>query len=256
MSYPGLSLDAARSIDESRRGNLAGFSPPDIEGMTTWKTGPNFTESIAKDCLNQICDIVADSMEYVKTHGEFDSMCARLVHETLNISSRIAGDADFWRWLTFTEKCCGAEIVDWRYGNGRKKANSNQPARSVYYGLGLMKKGMFAKLWICANMMHVEDAPNPYDGIEVTDIDLWDSHVIDIDYGSVPAMARAFVKLVRNEKVPRGNPNAPDAPAGYRDLAKEIRRRHATVAFETFNESEAYEYIMNVWNERESWGER
>ena len=252
MTYPRLPLDAARAIDESRRG---GDSSPEVRSFEIRKVGEDFDESIATDCLNQCCDLIEMTEDAEASHAEFDSRCARLVHETLALPVRIAGDADFWRWLTFTQGCYGAEIVDWRYGHGRRKMEPS-PARSVYYGLELMKKGMFAKLWICANMMYIKDAPNPYDGIEYADVDLWDSHVIDVDYGSAPAMARAFVKVVRDLALPRGSPNAPEQPTGYRDLAKELRRRHATVAFELFDDAVAYRFVEDVWNERESWCKR
>ena len=258
MSYPGLPHDAARSIDESRRN---GSKPLlDITPFTTLKSGASFDESTATDCLNQCCDLVETTKTAGGSHAEFDSRCAPIVHETLGLPVLVAGDADFWRWLTFTHAHWGAEIVDWRYGSGRGKAvissSADARARPVYYGLGLMKKGMFAKSWIRANLMYVEGVQGAYDGIEYPDVDLWDSHVIDIDYGSVPAMARAFVKVVRDLSLPRGSTNAPDAPPGYRDLAKEIRRRHATTAFEMFDDAEARNYVRDVWNERESWCKR
>ena len=253
MSYPGLPLDVARLIDETRRTEAT--SSLEVKDATIWKSGADFDESTAADCL-QCC---TDLTETESSHAEFDSKCAPIVHG-MNLSVRIAGDPDFWRWLTFTQGNWGAEIVDWRYGSGRGQsatsAATNRKARPVYYGLGLMKKGMFAKLWLCADRMHVEGMSGKYDGIDYADVDLWDSHIIDVDYGSVPVMARAFVKVVRDLSLPRGGPKPPDAPPGYRDLAKEIRRRHATVAFELFDEIEAREYVTDVWNERESWCKR
>ena len=251
MPYPTLSLEAAQSIDQSRRD----YVPFHVDSYTIWKPGENFVESTAIDCLNQCCDLVEVAKETTLSRSEFDSQCARLLHAALKLPVRVAGDADFWRWLTFAQGAYGAEIVDWRYGNRAGDLAPN-PARAVYYGLGPMKKGMFAKLWICANTMNVADQPNPYDGIEYADVDLWDSHIIDVDYGSVPAVARAFVKVVRDLDLPRGGPRELDKPAGYRDLAKEIRRRNATVAFELFSDVEAYDWVVAVWDERQTWSRR
>lgn len=257
MSYPGLPHDVTRSIDESRRNG--GESSPDIESVTIMKPGADFDESSAIDCLTQCNDLVEETEAAGASHAEFDSRCAPVVHETLALPVRVAGDPDFWRWLTFTQGHWGAEIIDWRYASGRRKSSTSTSglpkARPVYYGLGLMKKGMFAKLWLCADRMHVEGVPE-YDGIEYADVDMWDSHVIDVDYGSVSQMARAFVKVVRDSALPRGSPNSPEVAPGYRDLAKEIRRRHASVAFELFDDDEAQEYVRAVWNERESWCKR
>ena len=249
MSYPGLSHDVAQLIDESRRRN--GLPSVNLDEATAWRSGPDFKIETARHCLNLVWELVNEADDSGKSPATFDSVCAPVIHETLKLPTRIAGDADFWRWLTFIDDCNGADIVDWRYGQRRR--DTIQPARPVYYGLGLMKKGMFAKLWTCANIMHVETHRKPYDGIEYADVDFWDSHIIDVDYGSVPSMARAFVKVVRDQKLPRGNPKTSDASIGYRELAKEIRRRNATVAFEVFDEAEAYEYILGIWSERESW---
>ena len=258
MSYPGLPLDEARAIDESRRDeervSLA------VETAMIQKTGAEFDESLATDCLERCSDLAQMVAAAGASHAEFDTQCAPIVHETLKLPARIAGDGDFWRWLTYTQGNWGAEIVDWRYGGGRGKSATavgmELKARPVYYGLGLLKKGMFAKLWLCADRMHIKGAPVMYDGINYADVDLWDSHVIDVDYGSVAAMARAFVKVVRDLSLPRGSPNSPETPPGYRDLAKEIRRRQATVAFELLDDSDAREYVKAVWNERKSWCKR
>ena len=199
-------------------------------------------------------------MEEKMSRAVFDSHCAPIVHATLKLSVRVAGDPDFWRWLTFAQGHWGAELVDWRYGGGHRRLSSSGDssgiAREIYYGIGPMKKGMFAKLWLCAELMHTEEAPNPYDGIEYTDVDLWDSHIVDVDYGSVGCMARAFVKVVRDLSIPRGSPNSPNMSPGYRDLTKEIRRRHASIAFELFGDAEAQDFVKEVWDERESWYRR
>ena len=249
MSYPALTLDAAKKLDEARRTDI---ESSDTDRFTIRKSGADFDERNAINCLNLCSDLAVEMEDVHASRAEFDSQCAPVLHSKLQLSARIAGDADFWRWLTFAHGCYGAAIVDWRYG-GRPSSEEAHPARPVYYGLQLMKKGMFAKLWICANMMYVVGASDPYDGIEYADVDLWDSHVIDIDYGSAPVMARAFVKTVRDMKLPRGEPNNPNSPAGFRDLAKEIRRRHATIAFELFDDTEARRWVEEVWNESESW---
>lgn len=251
MSYPGLSLDAARDIDAARR-RRPGEPSPDIERVTAHKPGADLDVINAVECLNECWDLVDNTRTTAARPGEFDSQCAPLLHSTLRLPIRVAGDADFWRWLTFTSGGCGAEIVDWRYGGGRRAAKSGL-ARPVYYGLELMKKGMFAKLWICANLMYRENAGNPYDGIEYADVDLWDSHVIDVDYASVSAMARAFVIVVRDLQIPRESATEGANPSGYRDLAKEIRRRQPTVAFELFDDEQAQHWIRELWYESSSW---
>ena len=220
------------------------------------RSGASFDGARAVDCLNQCCDLALTASDSDWTAAEFDSQCAPIVHRTLRLPPIVAGDADFWRWLTFTQGGYGAHVVDRRYGGGHKKMSWSgpvRPGRPVYYGLEELKKGMFAKLWICANVMCVEGATDPYDGIEYADVDLWDSHVIDVNFGSSAVMARAFVKFVRDRELPRGEAKDPAEPAGFRDLAKEIRRRQATLVFELFDDLTARRWVEELWRDRESW---
>ena len=251
MPYPALSLDKARELDSIRRQSLE----PLLDENPQWKEGPDFVEETATECLGQCWEILADCVEGGLGPSAFDAECAPVLHDSLNLHIAIAADPDFWRWLTFGRRGDGAEIVDRRYGGGRNRLiGEDKPgrARQVYYGLGPMKKGMFAKLWIRANLMYLADAPNPYDGIEYPDVDLWDSHVIDVDYGSAPAVARAFVRVVRDLDIPRDG-KASRLAVGYRDLAKEIRRRHASQALELLSNGEAYEWVTGIWKERDLW---
>ena len=116
-----------------------------------------------------------------------------------------------------------------------------------------MKKGMFAKLWICAASMYRPNQTDPYEGLDYMDVDLWDSHIIDPDYGSVPEMARAFVLVVRDRGIPRDARGSTDEIAGYRQLAREIRRRYPTTAFELFDDEAAYAWVDALWVDREAW---
>lgn len=251
MAYPGLSLEEAEKIDQARR--TRGVLPA-VADVQAWKPGPDFETATASDCLEQCCDVLYAAQEDGASMAEFDGRCAPILHHVLQLRPRIAGDGDFWRWLTFTQGGFGAQLVDWRYRpRGRGSGDPDGLARPVYYGLRRMKKGMFAKLWMCAEAMHIPGAHQPYDGIEYADADLWDSHIIDIDYGSVPAMARAFVKFVRDRQLPRGEATDPTASAGFRDLAKEVRRRHATIALELLDDSAAYTWLHAVWSDRQEW---
>ena len=253
MAYPCLGMETATKAYTSR---LQG-TPPRLDGPTTlYRPGADFDESRGIDFLNQCSDLALTARDADWSAAQFDSECAPLVHRPLGLPPVVAGDGDFWRWLTFSQGGWGADVVDRRYGGSRGKPSWSDlrgPARRVYYGLEDLKKGMFAKLWICANAMYVPDAADPYDGIDCADVDLWDSHIIDVNFGSSALMARAFVKVVRDMQLPRGNAKEPQAPAGFRDLAKEIRRRQATIVLELFDEPAARHWVEELWSDRESW---
>ena len=253
MAYPCIGIETAAAEYTAR---LQG-APPCIDTQTAlYRSGADFDESRAVDFLNQCSDLALTARDADWSAAQFDNECAPLVHRTLALPPIPAGDADFWRWLTFSHGGWGADVIDRRYAGSRGKPSWSDPvgpARRVYYGLEELKKGMFAKLWICANSMYIEDASAPYDGIAYADVDLWDSHVIDVNFGSSAPMARAFVKVVRDMKLPRGEAKDPAAPAGFRDLAKEIRRRQATIVFELFDDETARRWVEELWNDRESW---
>ena len=253
MAYPYIGIEAAKVLYKAHTERAI---PASNGEATLYKSGADFPESRGVDFLNQCCDLALTARDSSWSAAEFDGHCARLVHRTLELPSIVAGDADFWRWLTFSQGCHGADVVDRRYGGHRGKPSwsvPEKPARPVYYGLEDLKKGMFAKLWICANAMFIEDATDPYDGLEYPDVDLWDSHIVDVNFGSSAAMARAFVKVVRDRRLPRGETSDSSAPAGFRDLAKELRRRQATIVFEMFDDKTARQWVEDLWEDRNSW---
>jgi len=256
MGYSGISLDGAKEIFEVRKNGFGSVPVDLVERKSIPRPDGDFDSVLAKETLNQIYELAADNDKDGSTwRAEFDCACAPIIHRTLELSAHVAGSSEFWLWFTFGNDGLGAELVDWRYGKTDKETLSPIPcsAREVYFGLERLKKGMFAKLWISANVMYVEGAAEPYDGFQVADVDLWDSHIIDVDFASVPNAARAFVKVIRDLKIERGDMSKPNEPAGFRDLAKEIRRRYATTAFEMLDERELYQWVKDVWEEREAW---
>ena len=115
MAYPGLGLETARAVYILRKeSGEARLNQRDV----LRKSGADFQESTARDCLNQCCDLATSARDDKIPVAEFDSQCAPIVHGTLRLPPVMAGDADFWRWLTFMDDGFGADIVDWRYGNG------------------------------------------------------------------------------------------------------------------------------------------
>ena len=114
-----------------------------------------------------------------------------LVHRHLGLNPIVAGDAGFWRWLTFSGEGELADLVDWRY-----PGQDSGHAREQYFGLGQMKEGMYAYLWLCAQSVWDPTLEDPYELSRRGDVDVWQSHVVRIDFGSVPQLARAFIRFV------------------------------------------------------------
>jgi len=171
----------------------------------------------------------------------FERLAAPLVHQKLKLSPITAGDARFWCWLTFS--CDGqfAEIVDLRYGD-------SAAGRHGYMGFGTLKQGFLAYLWLRANAVYDKDASDPYLFCGRGQSDFWTSHIIRVDFGSMPSMARAFVKYVHPDE---GTQRL--QLLEYRALSSELTRRNASTLLELLDDKSAYEFIEQVWAERNEW---
>ncbi len=238
-SYPTLSVEAARRAFEEH------LAEKSIESMvqkaTVQVSGPEFDEAESIDLSNVLWELAHG---FEKPGYGFERQAASLVHRHLGLHPIVAGDAEFWRWLTFSGEGVFADLVDWRYP-GQETGH----AREQYFGFGQMKEGMYAYLWLCAQSVLDLTLEDPYELSRRGDVDVWQSHVVRIDFGSVPQLARAFVRFVfpdeENQFLRRDQ---------YRQLAREVTRRNASMAFELLDDAESLELIREIWERRHAWG--
>ena len=238
-SYPTLSIEAARRAFEE---NLA-EKPIEtmVQEATVQVSGPEFDEAESVDLSNVLRELAHG---FEKPGYAFERQAASLVHRHLGLHPIVAGDAGFWRWLTFSGEGDLVDLVDWRYP-GQEAGH----ARGQYFGFGQMKEGMYAYLWLCAQSVLDLTLEDPYELSRRGDVDVWQSHVVRIDFGSVPQLARAFIRFVfpdeENQFLRREQ---------YRQLAREVTRRNASMAFELLDDSESLELIRDIWERRHAWG--
>ncbi len=199
---------------------------------------------VAQDLANHLHEIWYETKDQGTRAGlMFEQIAAPVVHEKLKLSPSAAGDPDFWRWLSFS--CDGQfiEIVQARYPKAL-------PHRfEAYLSLGSPSEpGFLRYLWLRANSVYDPKAEAPYALCDRGQSDFWTSHIVRIDYGCIPSMARAFVKFVHPE---------PDTQRlnlkEYRALSKELTRRNANTLLELFQDEDAYDFIDSVWSERDTW---
>ena len=221
-----------------------------------------FDEGCVNDLMNQLTELPGEknSEGRLLKGMYFDRRAAVLVHKVLNLSPAIAGDIGFWRWLTFrgdAESLDGVLIVDHRYPN---KNHDMGFANKSHYGVTSQKKDIYFNfLWLRANAAFDKCAANPYHLQEIGDVDVWDSHIVGVNLGSIPNFARAFLKVVDKLKIERGmddkKARARGLPPeiGYRKLASMITHKQASSALELFSEPEAIEFIEELWNSRDKW---
>lgn len=238
-SYPTLSIEAARRAFE------AYLAEQPIENIVQEAMvqvgGPEFDEAESIDLSNVLWELAHE----IENPGyAFERQAASLVHQRLGLHPIIAGDAGFWRWLTFSGEGEFAELVDWRYP-GQEAGH----AREQYFGFGQMKEGMYAYLWLCAQSVLDPALDDPYELSRRGDVDVWQSHIVRIDFGSVPQLARAFIRFAFPDE---GNQFL--RREQYRQLARELTRRNASMAFELLDDSESLELIGDMWEQRHAWG--
>ena len=238
-SYPTLSVEAARRAFEEH------LAEKPIESMvqeaTVQVNGPEFEEAEAVDLSNVLWELAHG---LGKPGFAFERQAASLVHRHLGLHPIVAGDAGFWRWLTFSGEGDLADLVNWRYP-GQETGH----AREQYFGFGQMKEGMYAYLWLCAQSVMDHTLEDPYELSRRGDVDVWQSHVVRIDFGSVPQLARAFIRFVFPDEETQFLRREQ-----YRQLAREVTRRNASMAFELLDDSESLELIRDMWERRRAWG--
>lgn len=243
MTYPTLSKDSARDLlDRHRRDEVV---VDEFEKTTVFRDGGSFEMERAIEVSAVLWELAKTKMERKHLGGfDFDRQAASIVHERLRLSPLVAGDADFWRWLTFAANGELMELVDIRY---ERDPTLGGP-REIYYGLGNIKKGMYAQLWLRADSVVDDTLDDPYELTRRGNVDVWDSHIIDVDFGSVHQFARAFIRWVF--------PTEEDQTLeldDYRILAREITRRNASMTLEILDQDDCTVFIEEVWGERDAW---
>ena len=238
-SYPTLPVEAARRAFDAHVAEQA--VEPIVQEATVQVSGAEFDEARSVDLSNVLWELAHG---FDKPGYAFERQAASLVHQRLGLHSIVAGDAEFWRWLTFSVDGELAQLVDWRYPD-----QDTGHAREQYFGFGQMKEGMYAYLWLCAQAVFDPTLEDPYELSRRGDVDIWQSHIVRIDFGSVPQLARAFIRFVfpeEEEQLLRREQ--------YRQLAREVTRRNASMAFELLDDSESLELIGDIWEQRGAWG--
>ena len=238
MTYPKLAKEAAwGAFNTYKSGDDVGTV---VDEATVLKEGGEFDMAASVDLSNLLWELAGNEG---KSGYRFEREAATVVHERLQLLPIIAGDPGFWRWLTFTVDGQLAELVDWRY-----PAQETGHARDQYFGLGQPKAGMYNYLWLCADAVVDQTLFDPYELCRRGDVDIWQSHIVRVDFGSVPQLARAFLRFV----YPSDGGQVLSREE-YRHLAKEITRRNAAMSFEMLDDEASLELIGEIWNERNVW---
>lgn len=249
-TYPKLNLSDADQL-------LRIYATGDFNKISKFvesKTLGNFVDESqyqnVEETLIRLHEVAEETgLNRQKNAQEFQMQASIELHESFSKLGTATRDPNFWRWVIFSGDCYGASLVDLRYGGDLPGS-----AQSHYYGIGRINQGFISSLWLRAEITYDnKHQDDPYHLTKaILDIDFWWSHAIRLSYPGCRNFAKAFVKFVAENNVPRGN-TSEIGNDGFRDLAPELKRRFATTAFEVMDQDTAYKFIENVWLERETW---
>ena len=107
---------------------------------------------------------------------------------------------------------------------------------------------MYGYLWLRADAVYDDTREDPYELTRRGDVDVWQSHIIRVDFGSVPPLSRAFIRFV----FPSEGEQALSRTE-YRALAPELSHRNASMSFELLDDDAALAFVQKVWDERRDW---
>lgn len=246
-SYPSLTVSGASELLELYR--VGNFTADEFAKRVTGQFDDVGAEDRVLNTITRLIELAeAEQIMETSSYQSFEEKAAVLLHKEAKVETAWARDGGFWRWWTFAEDAIGASLIDARYGN----PGSAGTAMPEHYGLQGVNAGYLAFLWMRADS--VFNSEDGYDLVSrITDLDFWRSHVVRVDQGCCHSLMQAFVEFVADENLPRGDVNNPSSSAGFRDLAKELRRRFPTIAFELMERDVAKSYIRSIWDDRLVW---
>lgn len=245
MKYPTMSIAEGKlALEAVRRGEAY---EPQVQWISASHESSNEFDS---DLLH---DLVAELQELRIELGEprggprdyfakYEGFASGVVHAILDIPPSVAADHEFWIWLTLggTQDYM-PKLVSWRHGGDSHMHN----ALDINYGLTTdLEKGFFSRLWLRGDIGFDEARENPYELSERGDQDFWRSHILRQDFGQVPNIFRAFSLFIYPDTHKR---NHVVENKVVREMAKELRRRHATSAYELLSFEDAKHLIQTVY---------
>lgn len=241
MRFPTVSIaEGRRTLDALRNGES--YTPE-----TTWVgTGlDSFNLDLVDDVAVELQSIRRNLGEPDKGDpryfARFEGLAARAVHETLRLPPSVGVDHEFWIWLVLGgQHDYLAKMVTWRHGVD----SDAYGARDSNYGLTTdLENGLYSRVWLRADLVFDERRDDPYELAERGDQDLWRSHFLRTEYGQIPEMVRALLLF----QYPDSSPDAPVVKTRVmREMAKELRRRHAASAYELLTFAEAEDLVREV----------
>lgn len=226
-------------------------------------SGSNLEIKVLLDELN----IDLHKIQHFK-QGDFDAKARPLVFAALDrLPHDVKRDLDFWRYLSSVRFF---EITKWRHPKTAKSSVSESENENAvdsnlknYGAFGLqVTESLFFRLYKGAELAYdIGNKQNPFHLCEISNVDLWQSHIIRLTAGCNQSYVRSLLEWVKlrdswyekhlskkHQKL-KVIDSETDKNDHLRDLVKRIRRHRSNVVHEFLSHQEL-EAIINFEAEK------
>jgi hypothetical protein len=236
-SYPATSLEQARKFVQQRQ---SGLRPTPDDFVQVRGAGES-----AGDAVENLGDALVDSGLRNLGGGAFDAAVRPVVHQHLaGVGEQALSDGDFWRYLAAVRFY---DVVSRRHPKSNKSASA-EGIDGNWANYGALradpKESLFFRLYFGAELAYDAEATDPYHLARVSDVDLWQSHIIRVMSGDNPLYVRALLEWFRDRAAWKARTgmdvdglftqyNKEPETRHLRDLVKRVRRLRSNVVHES-----------------------
>lgn len=241
MKYPVIPVEDSES-------SLAAIreSSPQPKISIDWRgQGEKFKEHLADEVIEGLLELRGRFGEPeeggARYWARFEGHASRVVHSILDTDATAASDPGFWLWFTFgREDERPVRFVDWRMS---VKDGVGSALESNYGITTNLAEGLFSRLWLRADIAFEPKDSDPYRLALRGDQDLWRSHIFRQEYAQIREVAKALIRF----QYPHDDSEKPTVKTDViRSMVKELRRKHASLAFELLTSEEAKLLVEEV----------
>jgi hypothetical protein len=230
LRYPTISLDKAQTLLSQFLVN--GWSP--INADLVWEgEGESFdllcTSTSEKSCLIESLNGQRDNgFDLDQIEGK---VAIQLVKDLEQIPIGVLDDPGFWRFLTFGPF--------WSFVYWREKDQLEGKNALVYVDARDSSECVLTRMYIRGRI-----SQNPEDEEIAAALkgatDFWRSHLIRVQNGYAPELARSFVKLMRDQRMVTGT---------LRKFAKRLNRHWANVELGIYSRDQAKKMLDEIYED-------
>ncbi len=231
MQYPTMSAaDAFTYIQAKRNGTLL-----DIDSFIQFAgKGDDFDDSFLLPLRSAVSETMSSLPEGIKSKSDpianvFEGKASRVIHAGIPLESEALANPSFWTWLAVAQF---PDVIEWRYRFGK----NDSAAQLANYGVASKNENLLYRLWLRAELVLDDDAPDRYHLAESGQIDFYRSHLFRQGYANARNFARALLRF----QYPK--PTHPSEPklktSEIRELVKRLRRARSNLFLEILPEEQ------------------